>query len=146
MVLLSMVWTCSTLHNIKRKSALIELKISRWLKDINKIIHSTLFDVLKQLTGFKTVTLRLEVIKHERHWERWYAGFMPLLNDLRASLEPALGHGTMHEPESRQEWPMSRELYQPYVTRKVEFHPRDYLAKDVQNEGHRPRSGASHRR
>ena len=35
----------------------------------------------------------------------------------------------MHEPESRQEWPMSRKLYQPYVTRKVEFHPRDYLAK-----------------
>ena len=116
-------------NNIKRKSALIEFKMSQWSKDINKIIHSSLFDVLKQLTVFKIVTLRLEVIRHARHWGKWYAGFMPLLNDLSGSLEPALGYSTIREPETAQEWPMSRNLYQPYVTRKVEFHPRDHLAK-----------------
>lgn len=113
-------------NNIERKSALIELKMLEWSKDTNRIIHSALFDVLKQLTGFKIVTLRLEVIRHARHWGKWYAGFLPLLNDLRGSLEPALGHGTMREPETGQEWPMSRKLY---LTRNVEFHPRDHLAK-----------------
>lgn len=113
-------------NKIKRKSALIELKMSVWSKDLNMIIRSGLFDVLKQLTGFKTVTLRLEVIQHEKHWEKWDAGLTPLLNDLRRSLEPALGHGTRCEPEPGQEWPMSRKLHK---IGKIEFHPSDHLAK-----------------
>lgn len=128
-------------NDIERSSAVIKLRfgISDWWKYATMICSSPLFDALKQLTGFRTVALKVEVIIgycHEAALEKeWHAWLTPLLNEFRVSLEPALGHGAMSEPESLEDWRYhsSRQLaMRPvprYYSRQLVFHPRDHLTE-----------------
>ncbi len=111
-------------NDVKRKSAFIQFNFSEWSSYKTKLIPTPLFDDLKQLTGFSTVTLKLEKFSnysddHRAAWEKGGEELKSLLNEFRASLEPSLGHGAMSEPE------VTSELQSCQVV----FHPRDHQAQ-----------------
>ncbi len=62
-------------NDVKRKSAFIQFNFSEWSSYKTKLIPTPLFDDLKQLTGFSTVTLKLEKFSnysddHRAAWEK----------------------------------------------------------------------------
>ena len=129
-------------NSVQRNSALIEFNTEMWCGYSTAIIPSPLFQVLKQLTGFRTVTLRVGCY---RDWSDWYgppagtnafvanpwsdtgergkrwAGLEPLLREFTAALGPSLGPGVIgefeHEGGGDTGW------------RRLVFHPRDYIAE-----------------
>ena len=95
---------------ITRESILVDLRLHEWSINAANLTVSPFFEALKQLTGFKTVTLRLtsmsdyycpaqetsratiEEFLEAGQWEKLYAGFGPLLCTMSDALEPALGN------------------------------------------------------
>ena len=119
-------------NSVQRKHMLIKFRMSEPSSYPTEITSSPLFDVLTQLTGFRTFTLQLLVWKqwtNNQHMEKDYpwqnlcAGLERLLNELTVALEPALGTGAMSKLEINESWCMGRR------SRQVVFHPRDHLAK-----------------
>ena len=110
-------------NDIKRNSAFIQSNFPEWSTYKTDIIPTPLFDDLKQLTGFRTVTLKLEKFSNNSDdrraaWENGRVALKSILNEFRASLEPSLGHGAMSELE------VTSELQSCQVV----FHPRDHQA------------------
>ena len=111
-------------NDIKRNSAFIQLDFFEWSNHKTKIIPTTLFDDLKQLTGFRTVTLKLEKIsgnsgRDRAAWKKWRIELRSMLQGFRASLEPSLGYGVMSELE----------VISKLQSCQVLFHPRDHQAQ-----------------
>ena len=50
-------------NSVERRSALVEFRMTELPRYASELIFSPLFDALKQLTGFRTVTLRLSVLR-----------------------------------------------------------------------------------
>ena len=134
------------------------IEIGQWGYPIDaaNIIGSPLFTALKQLTGFKTVILKVwgrgsncypprgkgreTMIKNWQSFKLWewrrnpYAGIEPLARVMSATLEPRLGKSSMiTEPDTEPD------IYQVGVEdddhfgqqpehRCIIFHPRDHLA------------------
>lgn len=108
-------------NDIKRKSAFIQFKFFEWSSYKTEIIRTPILDDLKQLTGFRTVTLKLEKDSNNSYgdraaWEKGRVELKSMLNEIRASLEPSLGHGAMSEPGVCWE----------FHSCQVVFHPRDH--------------------
>ena len=95
--------------SITKESILVNFKLYKWSIYTAGLTVSPLFEALKQLTGFKTVTLRLtfmsdhyypaqetseaaiQELLEARQSEKLYGGFGPLLSAMNDALEPALG-------------------------------------------------------
>lgn len=104
--------------------------------DWAEIIEPPLFELVKQCTGFKTVTLEVE--PEEATWsldtkediDAWLdacpdTGLNALIHALRQGLEPALGPSTEHSLSVKGQ---DGTRYDIGVT----FHPRDYLSGKTQ--------------
>ena len=121
---------------ITRKSIVIDVQLGYDGSYATLMTKSPLFGALKQLTSFKTVTLRLtaeflceprgthdyRLVEWERagQWEKLFAGFEPVLSVMSEALEPALGNSVM-----------SRLLYEEDAAvghRQLIFHPQDHVA------------------
>lgn len=129
---------------ISRKSILIELRgCSFGVYLATKVTGSPLSRSLRQVTGFKDVTLRLATNKgvycpakwtskaqgkewiDAGEWEKLYAGFIPLFRAMSKNLEPALGKSSaMSELEPGE----SSSRLSSSGQRHIVFHPRDHQA------------------
>lgn len=94
----------------QRESILVDFKLYEWSINASSLMLSPLFEALKHLTGFKTVTLRLTSMRgfcclaqetseatiqesiEAEEWEEVYGGLEPLLRAMSNALEPALGN------------------------------------------------------
>lgn len=121
---------------LPRKSILIVLRLGEWWRHATKMTTSPLFDALRQLTGFETVTLSLAAADGEygkwpedEEWERMYTGFEPVLREMSISLEPTLGKSSAISELSPEEiGPSLRGLIYDRGIRDVVFHPRNHQA------------------
>lgn len=109
---------------ITRKSFLITLIYYPWEWSI-KITESPLFRSLKQLTGFKTVTLRFVAVGKgdDVNWEELV--WEPLLTAACKDLESTLGNGSAR----RKIVPTEADNALDRKQQEVVFHPRDHKAK-----------------
>ena len=112
---------------ITRKSILITFKQRSC---VTEMIMSPLLEALRELTGFKTVTLKLSSWdgfppEAAGQRERCYVGFGPSLNAMRKYLEPSLGTSVMSDPAFRKD---------DFWSRQIMFHPQDYLAGVCKSE------------
>ncbi len=113
-------------NSVQRNSALIRFKMLEWSSDTPIQICSPLFEALKLLTGFRTVTLRLEAPtwwSSGRLWAELCAGLEPLMNEITLALEPTLGNSAMSELGPGEDRFMDSPPF-----RQLVFHPRDHLA------------------
>lgn len=100
------------------------------------ILQSPLFDAIKHLTGFKTVTLKISSIRE--HWGPQDAliyigedtsfmdhavGFAAIIDAIGSALEPSLGPNVISEA-----------IVLQGIGWKITFHPRDYLSKQEKPE------------
>lgn len=126
---------------ITRETIVIELHLANWLKSAPRLTKLPLFKALKQLTGFKIVSLGLyaaweayfapprTTIDTLRKWldaeqsDKLYAGFEPLLRAICKYLEHTLGNASAMSELIPGEYglPKSGKRY-------VKFHPRDHQA------------------
>ena len=101
--------------SITRQSILVELRLWEWSIYVASLTVSPFFETLKQLTGFKTVTLRLTAMGDHyypaeetseatiqewleaREWMKLFEGFGPLLCAMSNALELALGNKSTME-------------------------------------------------
>ena len=109
---------------ITRNSILIKLIYDHEDWSI-KITTSPLFRALKQLTGFKTVTLRLMAVESydAKNWEE--VVLEPLLTAVCKELEPTLGNSSARSKVVPTNWDIAIGRKQ----QEIVFHPRDHLAK-----------------
>ena len=127
---------------ITRKSIHIVLALCKWWRYATKMSTSPLFDALKELTGFETVTLSLAaaVAGHyvddddwwpkDEEWEGLYTGFGSVLYEMSISLEPSLGKSSAVselEPQEIIDDCLSGLMYRSGI-RDVVFHPRSHHA------------------
>ncbi len=127
--------------SITRKSILIDLRLWQCSTYATKILVSPLFEVFKNMTGFKTVKLRLTSLANSffppqgtsdtiisgwtraKQWEKLYAGLEPLLDAMTEALEPTLGScctiSELVSPCDNFKWSGQRHVI---------FHPQDHLA------------------
>ena len=127
---------------ITRKSIHIVLALCKWWRYATKMQTSPLFDALKELTGFETVTLSLAaaVAGHyvddddwwpkDEEWEGLYTGFGSVLHEMSISLEPSLGKSSAVselEPQEIIDDCLSGLMYRSGI-RDVVFHPRSHHA------------------
>lgn len=128
--------------SIIRESILVDLRLYEWSIYAASLTVSPLFDALKQLTGFKTVTLRItsmsghcypaqetseatiQELLEAKQWEKLYAGFGPLLSAVSDALEPALGNRSAMELLVNTADDLSSRHGQCHTT----FHPQAHLA------------------
>lgn len=122
---------------IARKSVIIGLKIfdgpdrllclGREMMISAKMTKSPLLEALKQLTGFKTVTLTLyyeTYFRGEADVKKRCVGFEPLFGVLGKALEPTLGNSSaISEPTIENFYSGRLWSGRRYIT----FHPRDHL-------------------
>lgn len=96
-------------NSVQRKSALIKFRISELSDCPTEIISSPLFNVLKQLTGFRTFILKVSIwmepgnnrqMDQDYGSEKLGTGLERLLSELTVALEPTLGHGATSKLES----------------------------------------------
>ena len=121
-------------NSVQRNSAFIKFRVSERSDYPSEIISSPLFNVLKQLTGFRSVILKVSIwmeLENNRQMDQGYrserlcTGLERLLNELTVALEPTLGNGATSELEIRDDLSLGLGCR----SRQVMFHPRDHLAK-----------------
>lgn len=113
-------------NSVQRNSAFIKFKMLEWSSNTPSQIYSPLFEALKLLTGFRTVTLRLEAPPwwgSRKQWAELCAGLEPLMNEITLALEPTLRTSAMGEQGLGEDWSMHFPPFLQFV-----FHPRDHLA------------------
>ena len=130
--------------SVMRKSILIVLVVFdyyAWKGDATAMVASPLFKVLRHLTGFQTVTLRViasytsyhslqstagttaKTWQSTQQWAKLYAGLESILNAMSQDLEPTLGNSS-----AMSELVPGPEEFEYSGQRHVTFHPRDHLA------------------
>ncbi len=121
---------------ITRRSIVIDVQLGYSGSYATLMTKSPLFGALKQLTGFKSVTLRLTakvqceprgttentLVEWERagQWEKLFAGFEPVLIAMSEALEPALGNSVMNSLVYENDAAIGH--------RQIIFHPQDHVA------------------
>lgn len=105
-------------NSIQRKSALIEIWISEWSSYTINTIFSPFFEALKQLTGFRKVTLKLKAPRRPIYdAQRSCQVLESALTRFNSALEPTLGTGVMSELD-----PSHDPLKDVPLSRQIVFH------------------------
>ena len=123
---------------ITRDSILVTLELYNVWDYAPEMTKSPLFDALKQLTGFKTVTLRFAIMgtwnyRHEKYERRIELFQLEVLESTSKAvceyLEPTLGNSSVMRKLSKKEigddavW-----LWKNPDISEIVFHPRDHQA------------------
>ena len=117
---------------ILRKTCVIKF-VRPWAPRMIQILQSPFFEVLKSLTGFTTVVLR--VLSNEVNWraeevmthigedplyETCAVGFRVILDAMSIVLQPTLGPSAINLDKSNK--PLENEC-------KITFHPQEFISK-----------------
>lgn len=117
---------------VLRKTCVIKF-VRPWAPEMIEILQSPFFDVVKNLTGFETVVLK--VVSNERDWREkdvltyigedrsytnWAVGFRVILDAMSIVLRPTLGPSAINFDKSNK----------PFEGKwKITFHPQKLLSK-----------------
>ncbi len=88
------------------------------------ITQSPLFDAIRRLTEFQTLTLEIDGPEFHSDFYYYFSGALSVMAEsMKNALEPSLGPSVVSE-----------ERLQKFIRWKIKFRPRDYLAKKTRSE------------